>query len=113
LNPTRYGRLPIALPKLDEQRALVRHIRGAGGELDSGIDAATRAVLLLREYRIRLVADVVTGKLDVREAAARLPDEPDEAEADDGVSAAAEENETCESATEDGDAGAEEVEEET
>ena len=30
---------------------------------------------LLREYRTRLVADVVTGKLDVREAAARLPDE--------------------------------------
>ena len=30
---------------------------------------------LLEEYRTRLVADVVTGKLDVREAAARLPEE--------------------------------------
>ncbi len=30
---------------------------------------------LLREYRTRLIADVVTGKLDVREAAARLPQE--------------------------------------
>ena len=28
-----------------------------------------------REYRTRLVADVVTGKLDVREAAERLPTE--------------------------------------
>ena len=28
----------------------------------------------LREYRTRLIADVVTGKLDVREAAARLPE---------------------------------------
>ena len=28
-----------------------------------------------REYRTRLVADVVTGKLDVREAPERLPDE--------------------------------------
>ena len=27
------------------------------------------------EYRTRLIADVVTGKLDVREAAARLPEE--------------------------------------
>ena len=35
---------------------------------------------LLREYRTRLIADVVTGKLDVREAAARLPDEADEPE---------------------------------
>jgi len=30
---------------------------------------------LLREYRTRLVADVVTGKLDVREAAKGLPKE--------------------------------------
>jgi len=34
-----------------------------------------REIELLREYRTRLVADVVTGKLDVREAALRLPDE--------------------------------------
>jgi len=33
---------------------------------------------LLREYRTRLVADVVTGKLDVRAAAAKLPVEPQE-----------------------------------
>jgi len=29
----------------------------------------------MREYRTRLIADVVTGKVDVREAAANLPDE--------------------------------------
>ena len=29
---------------------------------------------LLEEYRARLIADVVTGKLDVREAAAGLPE---------------------------------------
>ena len=34
----------------------------------------------LREYRTRLIADVVTGKLDVREAAARLPEEVEEPE---------------------------------
>jgi hypothetical protein len=34
-----------------------------------------REIDLLREYRTRLVADVVTGKLDVREAAARLPED--------------------------------------
>ena len=36
---------------------------------------AEREIALLREYRTRLIADVVTGKLDVREVAARLPDE--------------------------------------
>jgi type I restriction enzyme S subunit len=57
------------------------------------IDRATAAVAFLREYRTRLIADVVTGKLDVCEAAARLRDEVeesdeaevlDEAEAGDG-----------------------------
>jgi type I restriction enzyme, S subunit len=32
-------------------------------------------ITLLREYRTRLIAGVVTGKLDVREAAAALPEE--------------------------------------
>jgi len=35
-----------------------------------------RMVGVINEYRTRLVADVVIGKLDVREAAARLPGEP-------------------------------------
>ena len=37
------------------------------------IQAAQRQVELLNEYRTRLIADVVTGKLDVREAAVALP----------------------------------------
>lgn len=41
---------------------------------------AEREISLLREYRTRLIADVVTGKLDVREAAASLPDEAAEPE---------------------------------
>jgi type I restriction enzyme S subunit len=47
---------------------------------------------LLREYRTRLVADVVTGKLDVREVAVRLPVEaaPDVPEDDVGLSDATE-----------------------
>jgi type I restriction enzyme, S subunit len=34
----------------------------------------------MREFRTRLIADVVTGKLDVCEVAARLPDEIEESE---------------------------------
>ncbi|MBL8889138.1 MAG: restriction endonuclease subunit S [Planctomycetaceae bacterium] len=37
-----------------------------------------REIILLREYRTTLTAEVVTGKLDVREAAKRLPDQADE-----------------------------------
>ena len=34
-----------------------------------------RQIKLIQEYRTRLISDVVTGKLDVREAAANLPDD--------------------------------------
>ena len=48
---------------------------------DDAVATARREIELLREYRTRLVADVVTGQLDVREAAGRLPDLPPEADA--------------------------------
>ena len=44
------------------------------------ICAVKREISLLHEYRTRLIADVVTGKLDVREAAANLPEETEEIE---------------------------------
>jgi type I restriction enzyme S subunit len=43
--------------------------------INTTISRLEREIDLLREYRTRLVADIVTGKLDVREAAAHLPDE--------------------------------------
>ena len=42
--------------------------------IDAAISRARRQIELLREYRTRLIADVVTGKLDVRETAANLPE---------------------------------------
>ena len=48
--------------------------------LTAAITCAMREIELIREYRTRLIAGVVTGKLDVREAAARLPDEVEEQE---------------------------------
>ncbi len=40
-----------------------------------GVHRLEREIELLREYRTRLVADVVTGKLDLRPAARQLPAE--------------------------------------
>ena len=42
--------------------------------------AVSGLATLVHEYRTRLIADVVTGKLDVREAAGRLPEEVEEPE---------------------------------
>jgi type I restriction enzyme S subunit len=47
----------------------------------------------LREYRTRLIADVVTGKLDVREVARRLPDDDDDNEPLDGADTSIEDEE--------------------
>ena len=70
----------LPLPPLAEQAAIVRYLDKATADTDSAIDRARRQIELLREYRTHLIADVVTGKLDVREAAARLPDEVEEPE---------------------------------
>jgi type I restriction enzyme S subunit len=76
--------LSVLLPPLEEQSWLVAGIENKTRELDVVITRLEGEIELLREYRTRLVADVVTGKLDVRAAAARLPDEaaPDTAEDD-------------------------------
>jgi type I restriction enzyme S subunit len=73
LNPTRYGRLHIAVPKVSEQDAIVRFLDDATSVLNRALDRAAREIILLGEYRTRMIADVVTGKVDVRCAAAALP----------------------------------------
>ena len=64
----------VPLPPLPEQADIVRFLDGATAKMGAAIDRAGRQIHLLREYRTRLIADVVTGKLDVREAAAGLPE---------------------------------------
>jgi type I restriction enzyme S subunit len=66
---------PTIAPPAAEQRSIVAFIADSTKEVAETISRLEREIELLREYRTRLVADVVTGKLDVREAAARLPDE--------------------------------------
>ena len=69
---------PVALPPLEDQRTLLVSLNEVTASLCRAIDRQHVGVTILREYRTRLIADVVTGKLDVREAAARLPDEVEE-----------------------------------
>ena len=75
LNPTRYGRLHIALPSKEEQRTILRILQKETRSLRDTISRAHRQIELLQEYRTRLIADVVTGKINVREAVVGLPDE--------------------------------------
>jgi len=68
-------RFKLPMPPRAEQDGLVRRIETETRELNTAASRLDREIALLREYRTRLTADVVTGKLDVREAAAQLPDE--------------------------------------
>ena len=70
----RWRALAVAVPSEHEQSLVVRFVDQATTKIDKGIADTRREVDLLREYRTRLIADVVTGKLDVREAAAELPE---------------------------------------
>jgi type I restriction enzyme S subunit len=65
----------MALPTRQEQESIVEYINEMTIPIDRAADRLKREIELLREYHNRLIADVVTGKLDVREAAARLPSE--------------------------------------
>ena len=80
LDADEVSRIPVAVPSLLHQEKVVRHTDEATAGLSTAIERAGNEVALLREYRTRLIADVVTGKLDVREAASRLPDEVEEPE---------------------------------
>ncbi len=68
----------VFLPPVIEQAAIVEYVDKATAEIDAAIDRARRQIELIQEYRTRLIADVVTGQLDVREAAVDLPDEADD-----------------------------------
>ena len=62
------GNMRAPVPPLSEQAAIVEHLQRSATAIDATTDRTRRQIDLLREYRERLINDVVTGKLDVRES---------------------------------------------
>jgi type I restriction enzyme S subunit len=62
-------------PPLDEQQKIAAFLDAECLRFVAAMSRIEDETKLLKEYRTRLMADVVTGKLDVREAAAKLPDD--------------------------------------
>ena len=75
-------RLYGLLPPISEQKAIVSFLAQAIRAAGHAVGRTRKQLDLVRDYRSRLMADVVTGKLDVREAAASIP-EVDSLDADD------------------------------
>ena len=80
LYPDQFLDIPLIRPSYREQERITAFVAANTRQLDYLIGEAANEIALIREYRTRLIADVVTGQLDVREAAARLPDETQEPE---------------------------------
>ncbi|MDD5198215.1 MAG: hypothetical protein PHC88_00300 [Terrimicrobiaceae bacterium] len=70
----RFGAIHIPLPPRNEQDTILKGIGEQSADLNTAIARTEREIALMQEYRTRLTADVVTGKLDVRAAAAKLPE---------------------------------------
>jgi len=94
--------LAVPAPPQEEQVRIAAHLESATAGLATSIARYGRGIDLLREFRTCVISDVVTGKLDVRDAAAELPEEGEEIEPADEV----------ESESGDSEADAEEAEQE-
>ena len=70
--------MKVPFPPFEERQLILRYVEETTTPINKAIARARRQLELVQEYRTRLIADVVTGKLDVREAAAQLPDETDD-----------------------------------
>jgi len=61
-----FENIKAPLPPTSEQEAILAEIKEATSTIDQAITRAQREIELMREYRIRLISDVVTGQVDVR-----------------------------------------------
>ena len=76
LYPDEFFKIPVLIPAKNEQEQIVAFIERETLSLNTAIARTEREIALMQEYRTRLTLDVVTGKLDVRAAAAKLSDIP-------------------------------------
>ena len=84
--------IPFIVPPEDEQNAIVEYIPVAFAKYDEAITKLTEEVDILHELRNKLISDVVTGQIDVRdievpdfEYVEETEDESDDDSDEDGV----------------------------
>jgi len=70
--------LPLLLCDIETQSRIIKMIDITNCKIESVISRIEREISLMQEYRTRLIADVVTGKVDVR--GVEVPDVPEEVE---------------------------------
>jgi type I restriction enzyme S subunit len=96
------GNYKVCLPPIQEQRQIAMFMDLKTSQYDNAIASVETQIQLLRDYRTRLTADVVTGKLDVR--AVELPELSDVEEVRDVEDEEPEDSEELEAVEENVDA---------
>jgi type I restriction enzyme, S subunit len=76
----RWRTVKFAFPPRAEQELIVRYLDTSTHRINSARETAELQIPLLREFRSRLIADLVTGKLDVRAVAVHLAEAAEESE---------------------------------
>lgn len=66
ISAEKYASLWITLPPRGEQKSILEFIKRESEVIDQAIARAEREIELMREYRTRLISDVVTGQVDLR-----------------------------------------------
>ena len=74
LNVDRVKNVTILLPPLSEQTAIVQHIEQETAQINTIIQTIEKEIVLTQEYRVALIAEAVTGKIDVRDY--EIPETP-------------------------------------
>lgn len=74
LYPNKFFQIAVPLPSFEEQKKISLYLDAQLKSSDEAALAIMSEIALLKEYRTRLISDVVTGKLDVRDEAAKLPE---------------------------------------
>lgn len=72
-NMSEVSNIPFLLPPIEEQKQIVLHLGRTNARIDEMIANAETAIDKLTEYRAALITAAVTGKIDVRGAAAPAP----------------------------------------
>ena len=73
VNAEKYANIHMPIPPFDEQMDIVQHLDELTRQIDTTIAGTGRQIELMGEYRTRLIADAVTGQIDVRNATIEVP----------------------------------------
>ncbi len=85
LRYSNFVKVDLPLIPLDEQKAIAEYITAEVAKIDNALPTFQKEIELLREYRTRLISDVVTGQIDVRDVVIPeyTPEEDTEIDIDD------------------------------